>query len=83
MQFNRVCPDAVKESRSERVGLYQYAQGGFACLTRLKIAMSLHQCQRSNRRKHRLHGGNNTDKQERTTITSRKCNTMMHAQDMK
>ena len=65
------------------MGLFQYAQGGFACLTRLKIAMSLHQCQRSHRRKHRLPRGNNTDKQERTTITSRKCNTMMHAQDMK
>ena len=65
------------------MGLFQYAQGGFACLTRLKIAMSLYQCQRSHHRKHRLARGNNTDKQERTTITSQKCNTMMHAQVMK
>ena len=47
------------------MGLFQYAQGGFACLTRLKIAMSLHQCQRSHRRNHRLPRGNNTGKQER------------------
>ena len=31
------CPNAVKESRSERVGLYWNEQGGFACLALLKI----------------------------------------------
>ena len=31
------CPNAVKESRSERAGLYQNEQGGFACLALLKI----------------------------------------------
>ena len=36
--FNyRCCPNALKESRSERVGLYQNEQGGFACLALLKI----------------------------------------------
>ena len=35
--MNRCCPNAVKESRSERVGLYQNEQGGFACLALLKI----------------------------------------------
>ena len=35
--LNRCCPNAVKESRSERVGLYQNEQGGFACLALLKI----------------------------------------------
>ena len=30
--MNRCCPNAVKESRSERVGLYRNEQGGFACL---------------------------------------------------
>ena len=29
----RCCPNAVKESRSKRVGLYRNEQGGFACLT--------------------------------------------------
>ena len=35
--LNRCYPNAVKESRSERVGLYQNEQGGFACLALLKI----------------------------------------------
>ena len=29
--MNRCCPYAVKESRSERVGLYRNEQGGCAC----------------------------------------------------
>ena len=36
-QMNRCCPNAVKESRSKRVGLYRNEQGGFACLAHLKI----------------------------------------------
>ena len=36
-QLNRCCPNAVEESRSKRVGLYQNEQGGFACLALLKI----------------------------------------------
>ena len=36
-QMNHCCPNAVKESRSERVGLYQNEQGGFACLALMKI----------------------------------------------
>ena len=35
--MNHCCPNAVKESRSERVGLYRNEQGGFACLALLKI----------------------------------------------
>ena len=35
--MNRHCPNAVKESRSERVGLYWNEEGGFACLALLKI----------------------------------------------
>lgn len=31
------CPNVVKESRSERVGLYRNEQVGFACLALLKI----------------------------------------------
>ena len=34
---DRCCPNAVKESRSKRVGLYRNEQGGFACLALLKI----------------------------------------------
>ena len=30
--MNHCCPNAIKESRSERVGLYQNEQRGFACL---------------------------------------------------
>ena len=55
--MNRCCPNAVKESRSERVGLYRNEQGGFACLALLKIALSLHQCQRSQRRNTSTEGG--------------------------
>ena len=36
-QMNRCCPNAVKESRSERVGLYRNEQGGFAYLPLLQI----------------------------------------------
>ena len=43
-QFNRCCPNAVKESRSERVGLFRDAQWGFACLAHLKIVIALHRC---------------------------------------
>jgi len=37
--MKRCCPNAVKESRSERVGLYKNEQGGFACLALLKIVL--------------------------------------------
>ena len=53
----RCCPNAVKESRSERMGFYRNEQGGFACLALLKITLSLHQCQRSHRRYNVYRGG--------------------------
>ena len=37
LYMSHCCPNAVKESRSERVGLYRNEQGGFACLALLKI----------------------------------------------
>ena len=46
----RCCPNAVKQSRSERVGLYRDAQWGFACLALLKILIVLHRCHRTHRR---------------------------------
>ena len=48
--LKRCCPNAVKESKSERVGLYRNAQWGFACLALLQITMSLHRCHRTHRR---------------------------------
>ena len=36
-QVTDCCPNAVKESRSEKVGLYRNEQGGFSCLALLKI----------------------------------------------
>ena len=64
-QICRCCPNAVKESRSERVGLYQNEQGGFACLALLKITLSLHQCQRSHHRYRVYREGTNTDNTEK------------------
>ena len=39
------------------MGLYRNEQGGFACLALLKITLSLHQCQRSQRRNIVYRGG--------------------------
>ena len=64
--MNRCCPNAVKESRSERVGFYRNEQGGFACLALMKITLSLHQCQRSQRRSSVYREGTFTGKQGRT-----------------
>ena len=63
--MNRCCPNAVKESSSERVGLYRNEQGGFACLALLKITLSLHQCQRSHHRYRVYREGTNTDNTEK------------------
>ena len=68
---------AVKESRSERVGLYRNEQGGFACLALLKITLSLHQCQRSHHRYNVYRGGTNTGKHRGNTINA--MHNMMHA----
>ena len=75
--MNRCCPNAVKESRSERVGLYRNEQGGFACLALLKITLSLHQCQRSHHRYHVYREGTNTGNTEGNTINA--MHNMMHA----
>ena len=74
------CPNAVKESRSERVGSYRNEQGGFACLALLKIALSLHQCQRSHHRYHVYREGTNTGNTEGNTINA--MHNMMHDHDM-
>ena len=66
VKMTRCCPNAVKESRSERVGLYRNEQGGFAWLALLKIALSLHQCQRSQRRYNVYRGGTTPANREET-----------------
>ena len=62
------------------MGLYRNEQGGFACLALLKIALSLHQCQRSHRQNHVYREGTNTGKQGRTQ--SMQMHNMMHDHDM-
>ena len=66
--MNHCCPNALKESRSERVGLYRNEQGGFACLALLKITLGLHQCQRSHHRYLVYREGADTGNREGTTV---------------
>ena len=70
----------AKESRSERVGLYQNEQGGFACPGTSEDSIALHRCHRTHRRTHVYLEGTNTSKQGRTQ--SMRCNNMMHECDM-
>ena len=62
------------------MGMYRNEQGGSACLALLKIALSLHQCQRSHRRYRVYREGTNTGNTERNTINE--MHNMMHAHDM-
>ena len=59
------------------MGLYWNEQGGFACLALLKITLSLHQCQRSQRRNIVYREGTDTSNKERNTINA--MHNMMHA----
>ena len=68
--MNRCCPNAVKESRSERVGLYQNEQGDFACLALLKIVIALHRCHQSRHQKHRLLRGGDYRQTRENTINA-------------
>ena len=65
VELNHCCPNAIKESRSERVGLYRNEQGVFAFLALLKI-IALHQCHQSHRRNVVYSEGTITGKQGRT-----------------
>ena len=62
------------------MGLYQNEQGVFTCLALLKIALSLHQCQRSHHRYHVYREGTNTGNTEGNTINA--MHNMMHDHDM-
>ena len=48
--MNHCCPNAVKESRSERVGLYRNEQGGFCLPGTSEDNIALRRCHRSHRR---------------------------------
>ena len=63
------CPNAVKESRSGRVGMYRNAQGGFACLTLLKIVQLFIGVIESSS-KPRLSRGENYRQTKRNTINA-------------
>ena len=69
-QFESRCLNVVKESRSERVGLYRNEQAGFACLALLKMVV-LHRCHRTHRRNHVYREGTNTGNREE--IQSMQC----------
>ena len=57
----------VKESRSERVGLYRNEQG--VCLPGTsEDSIALHRCHRSHRRKHHLLRGGNYRQTRKNTI---------------
>ena len=78
--MNRCCPNAVKESRSERVGLYRNEQGGFCLPGTSEGNIALHQCHRTHRRNHVYREGTNTGNTEGNTINA--MHNMMHAHDM-
>ena len=46
----RCCPNAVKESRSEKVGFYRNEQGGFCLPGTSEDCIALHLCHRTHRR---------------------------------
>ena len=59
------------------MGLYRNEQGGFACLALPKIALSLHQCQQSQRRYNVYRGGTTPANTEENMINA--MHNMMHA----
>ena len=78
--MNHCCPNAIKESRSERVGLYRNEQGVF-CLPGTSVdSITLQRCHRSHRQNHVYREGTDTDKQEGNKINA--MHNMMHDHDM-
>ena len=76
-QLNRFCPNAVKESRSERVGLYRNEQGGFCLPGTSEDSIESSLVSTITTPEQRLPRGNNTGKQSRNTINA--MHNMMHA----
>ena len=78
--MNRCCPNAVKESRSERVGFYRNEQGVFACLALLKIVYFFIGVIEL------IVGTTSTEGEQMPTnkeeTQSMQCNNMMHDNDM-
>ena len=68
--MNLCCPNAIKESRSKRVGLYRNEQGGFYLPGSSEDNIVLHRCHRSRRRKHRLLRGGNCRQTRKNTINA-------------
>ena len=75
--LNRCCPNAVKESRSERVGLYRNEQRGFACLVDQRGGTAPQTGTLEHSPEQDLSRGNGVDSQN--TII---CNNMMHEYGM-
>ena len=78
--MNRCCPNAVKESRSERVGLYLNEQGGFCLPGTSEDNIESSSVSTITSSEPRLSRGDNTDKQGRNTINA--MHNMMHDHDM-
>ena len=62
------------------MGLYRNEQGGFSCVTLLKIEIVLHRCHRSHRRYHVYREGTNTGNIEGNTINA--MHNMMQDHDL-
>ena len=69
-QLNRCCRNAVKESRSERVGLYQNEQGFFCLPSTSEDNIVLHRCHQSCRQKHRRLRRDGNRQTEKDTINA-------------
>ena len=68
--MNHCCPNAVKEGRSKRVGLYQNEQGGFFLPGTSEDNIVLHRYHRSRRQKHRRLRGDGYRQTEKDTINA-------------
>ena len=77
VQLNRCCPNALKESRSERVGLYRNEQGGFCLPGTSEDSIESSSVSTITSSVQRLSRGNNTGKHRRNTINA--MHNMMHA----
>ena len=76
-QICRCCPNAVKESRSERVGFYRNEQGGFCLPGTSEDNIESSSVSTITSSVQRLPRGNSTGKHRRSTINA--MHNMMHA----
>ena len=78
--MNRCCPNAVKESRSERVGLYRNEQGGFCLSGTSEDSNSSSSVSSITSSKPRLSRGDKHRQTRKNTINA--MHNMMHDHDM-